>query len=236
MAGRPAGRGSEVAKLVERQMRNWELSRAQRPEPEESDEPAVEEFVAISRMVGAGGHQVALALGEELGWPVFDREILQMMAGDDHVRRRLYEDLDERDLGWIEDSLRWLVEGRFRKDDYFHRLSETILAIARQGRSVFLGRGADLVLPPDRGLRVHLISPHDQCTRNLARRLGISETEARAEVERIQHERTDFLQSHFGRASVALTRHDLILNTGRFKVAEAVSLICHALRERGVIK
>ena len=236
MAGKPAGHSSDIARLVERQMRNWELSRAQRPEPEEDAEPPVQEFVAISRMVGAGGHAVAIALGEQLGWPVFDRELLQVMAGDDRVRSRLYEDLDERDLGWIEDSLRWLVEGTSRKDDYFRRLSETILAIARQGRSVFLGRGADLVLPPGCGLRVYLIASHDHCARSVAGRMGISEVRAHGEVERIQQQRTDFLLRHFGKASVAQARHDMILNTGRFTVAEAVSLICHALRERGVIK
>lgn len=236
MAGRPAGGRSDLAKLVEKQMRNWELSRSQRHEPQPS-EPArqVEDFVTVSRMVGAGGRQTATQLGERLGWPVFDREILQTMAGDDQVRTRLYEWLDERDLGWIEDTLGWLLGGEFRKDEYFHRLSETVLAIARQGRAIFLGRGADLMLPRRRGLRVHLVASRKACVHRLAQRNNISDALANAEVDRIGRDRTDFTRSHFGRAAAEPTRYDLVLNTDRFTIPEVVELICHALRGRGVI-
>jgi hypothetical protein len=87
----PAGQHPDLGKLVERQMRNWELSRAQRPVPQPAAPPRqVEDFVTISRLVEAGGQEVAHELGQRLGWPVFDREILQAMAHDDAVRARLY--------------------------------------------------------------------------------------------------------------------------------------------------
>jgi len=85
--------------MVEKQMRNWELAKAQRltvPEPRRAE---VEDFIAISRSVGAGGNSVAVVLGEALGWPVFDKEILQTMAGDDAIRREIYASMDERDIG-----------------------------------------------------------------------------------------------------------------------------------------
>ena len=236
MAGRPSGGRGDLAKIVEKQMRNWELSRSQRHEPKPTESAReVEDFVTISRMVGAGGRQTAMQLGERLDWPVFDREILQTMAGDDQVRTRLYEWLDERDLGWIEDTLRWLLEGEFRKDDYFRRLSETVLAIARQGRAIFLGRGADLLLPRERGLRVHLVASREVCVHRLAQRNKISDALASAEVDRIQRERTDFVRGQFGTTAAEITRHDLMLNTERFTTPEVVELICHSLRVRGVI-
>jgi hypothetical protein len=236
MSTRPSSPKSDVAKLVERQMRNWELSRAQRVE-RRSTEPLeqVQDFVTISRMVGAGGHTIGTALADRLHWAFFDKEILQGMAGDNQVRARLYEFLDERDRGWLEDTLRWLVQGEFRRDDYFHRLSETILALARQGRAIFLGRGADLILPRERGLRAYLVAGLDHCARVLARRNNISHALARAEVERIQHERNEFVRRRFGKAAAHAARYDIILNTERLTTAEAVELLCHALRGRGVI-
>lgn len=229
-------RPPDLARVVEKQMRNWELARAQRPAPEERppvDE--VEHFVTISRMVGAGGHSLATALGERLDWPVFDKEILQAMAGDDQLRGRLYEALDERDVGWIENSLRWLVEGGLHKGHYFHRLGQTILAIARQGHAIFLGRGADLILPRDRGLRVELVAPPEHCARAYAERHGLSEALARAEIERIQRERTEFVREYFGEAAKRPARHDLVLNTATFPVPDAVELVCCALQRRGII-
>ncbi|MCP5110323.1 MAG: cytidylate kinase-like family protein, partial [bacterium] len=68
---------ADTSRLVERQMRNWELARAQRVEvPAVPGAKEVEHYVAISRTVGSGGSEVAVLLGERLGWPVFDKEIL----------------------------------------------------------------------------------------------------------------------------------------------------------------
>lgn len=237
MSTRNPSRQPDIARLIEKQMRNWELSRAQQPKPEEAEPGSqVQAFVTISRMVGAGGHQVARQLGERLSWPVFDKEILLAMAGDDLVRGRLYEHLDERDVGWLEGTLRWLVEDGLHAEHYFQRLGETILALARQGRAIFLGRGAHLILPGERGLRVYLVAPPEQCAHTLAKRDQISEALAQAEVERIQHERTDFLRGHFGKKADSPTRHDLVLNTGCFTTAQVVELIHQALRLRDVIQ
>lgn len=230
----PPGR-SELAKVVERQMRNWELARAQEPAPGCAGASAeVMEFVAISRSVASGGSQVATLLGERLGWPVFDREILQAMAGDDGVRARLYERMDERDVGWLEDAVRWLMRGELRRDDYFCRLTETVLALARKAHAVFLGRAVDLILPRERGLRVRITASLATRAAVFARRHGLSEALARAEVERIDRERAEFRQRHFGKSANDLTRHDLIVVMDRFTAEQATEVILAALRSRGV--
>ena len=119
-AGKPP-RDAAAARLVERQMRNWELARAQRlsvPAPQRKE---VEDFIAVSRAVGAGGVEVAARLGEALSWPVFDREILDVMAGDDEMRRQVYASMDERDMSWFEETASSLLQPEVVKNDYFHR-------------------------------------------------------------------------------------------------------------------
>ncbi|MFQ5807030.1 MAG: AAA family ATPase [Phycisphaerae bacterium] len=226
---------STTAKLVEKQMRNWEIARQQRPQVErDQGQKQVEDFVTISREVAAGGYAVAEQLGRRLGWPVFDKEILQYMAGDNQVRARLYEKMDERDTNWLESVLRWLLQGEFRKEDYFHRLSEAVLALARQGPAVFLGRCADLILPADRGLRVRLLAPEETRVREHARRNRCDEKTARAQIEHIEHERAEFCRRVFGPDRAACpTRFDLTLNLGRVSQNDAVELIVTTLRLRG---
>lgn len=232
----PASHRHDIAKLVEKQMRNWELSRAQRPEQHRDAGPQVADFVTISRMVGAGGHRIATELAARTQWPLFDREILHVMSGDDTLRNKVYAELDERDRNWIEETFRWVVQGEFRKDDYFHRLTETVLAIARQGHAIFLGRGADLMLPRERGLRVQLNASPEDCATNLALREGLDETKARAEVDRIQHERTEFVRRYFGKRATDALRHDLIINTSQFTPPQSADLIVSAMRVRGLIR
>jgi len=236
MSAHPSGSRSSISKVVEKQMRNWELARAQRvPAQPGTAPPPVAEFVSISRSVGSGGSEVAHRLGERLGWPVFDREILQAMAGDDQVRARLYEAMDEREQSWLESALRWIIAGEFREDTYFYRLNETVLALARRGRAVFLGRASDLILPRDCGLRVRITASLERRAATLAARSGMSETLARAEVEQTDADRAEFRRRHFGKNANDPTRFDLTVNMDRFTPPQAVEIILTALAQRGLL-
>ena len=236
MDGKQPLSGSEFDKLIDRQMRRWEMARAQCLEQREvKATKTVQDFVAFSRQVGSSGAEVARLLAERLDWPLFDKEILHVMAGDDRVRERLYEQMDERDVGWMEQTLRWLLEGDFRVEDYFHRLTETVLALAWQGHAVFLGRGVDLILPRDRGLRVRIVALREWRVRRYAERLKLGEALALTQVERIDRERADFIRRYFRKPLDDISRYDLTINAEQFKTTESVDLILAALRMRGVI-
>lgn len=223
-----AGKGptdAAVAKLVERQMRNWELARSQRIPSEAEDRPEVEDFVCISRDVGAGANRIVVMLGERLGWPVFDKEILHAMAGDDAIRERIYASMDERDIGWCEETLRVFIQPEFVKNDYFHQLTKTLLSLTRQGSAVFIGRGADLILPRDAGLRVRIVAPLAARTRRMAERRGFSEDEARKEIQRLEEERAGYIRQHFHVDVHDPERYDLVINLARISTIQAVDMI-----------
>ena len=239
MSGKPSAGRSDLAKVVEKQMRMWELARSQQPVPEPSEvtsEPASEvaDFITISRTLASGGSRVAVLLGERLGWPVYDRELLQAMAEDDHIRTRMFENLDERETNWLEETVRWIVRGEFQREDYFYRLSETVLAVARRQRAVFLGRAADLILPRERGLRVRITASPTRCAREYAQRTGISDALAQAEVERVNAERADFRKRHFGKSADAPGSYDLGVCLDHFTPEQAVELILQGVKLRGL--
>ncbi|TWT43924.1 cytidylate kinase [Phycisphaerae bacterium RAS1] len=234
MITRRASVGSlELDRLIERQLRNWELSRAQKRADPGSPESAVNEFITISRMIGSGGHEIAQRLGKRLNWPVFDKEILQHMAGDDALRRRLYDAMDERDEGWLEGMLRLVLECEFHQEEYFHRLIETVLALARKGHGVFLGRGAHLILPRECGLRVRLFAPRDVCIRRIAEREGVSSEDARRRFDETQGQRTDFVRRHFGPKGDGIEPYDLLINTGTVTMDQATEMIVAATKQWG---
>jgi cytidylate kinase len=218
-----------AARIFERQMRNWEIARAQQ---RAAQGQGVSCFICISRAAGAGGTEIARRVGERLNWPVFDKQILAAMAQDDSVRTRLYGSMDERDIGWFEETFRALMDVDFHVNDYFHRLTETVLCLARQGPAVFVGRGANLILPRDRGLRVRIVASRKYCIQHFAQRNGISEHEAVVELERIENEREDWLRRHFHVEPRDMTGHDLAINIERFTSDQAVGLILAGLSMR----
>ncbi len=226
---------AEIARLVEKQLRNWELARTQAaPTPGEATPMPVRPFVALSREVGCDAGPVAERLAARLGWPLFDRELLSAMAADDGARNRLLTEFDERDENWLREMLRWALEGEFVVNEYFHRLTETVLRLARRGPAVFVGRGVDLLLPQECGLRVRLIAPEEARIAMLSVREQLSHEAARAELHRRAAERDRFVQSHFRRRDGDIARHDLLINVERVSAETAADIIAAALRSRGL--
>ena len=227
--------GQDLTRVVEKQLRNWEIERAQQrlvPRPEEKP---VLDFVTISRAVGLEAFKIASILHDRLSWPLFDRDILQAMAGKDEYRRRLYANMDGRDQGWLEGFVRGLALGRFDRDDYFRRLTETVLSIARQSRAIFVGRGTSFILPGGVGLKVRLTAPKDFCVASLARQKKLTIDQAARQVDEIGEERAKFVRKHFFGNWGDPTVYDLTINMARFSLPEASELILSALRARGII-
>jgi cytidylate kinase len=150
------------------------------------------------------------------------------MAGDDSIRTRIYASMDERDLKWWQETLRTLLDQDFDLNEYFHQLSETVLSLARQGSCIFIGRGCDMILPPSVGFRVRLVAPLENRLRTLESTLDLTPDEARRELVRIATERREFLRHHYRADADDPTRHDLILNLGRWSTSESVSAILAA--------
>ncbi len=216
-----------ASELVERQMRNWELARSQRPEPE-AERPEVEDFICVSRMVGISSQKIAARLGEKLGWPIFEREVLETMAGDDFHRKRIYEMMDESDVHWSGQVIHTFYDNRFVVNDYFRRLSETLLLLARRSHAVFVGRGADLILPAEYGFRVRLTAGLDRRVAWLAKERGIDPAAARSEIERVERERGEYCGHHFRLEANDPARYDVTLNLARFTPGQAVAVILAA--------
>jgi len=215
----------EIARTVERQLRNWELARSQRlnlPTPQRQE---VADFISISREVGAGASELASELAKRLNWPKFDKELLQAMTGDDATRHRVYQSMDERDLGWWEESLKPILEPDFVRNDYFRHLVKTVLSLARQGSAVFLGRGIDCMLPRDLGFRVRIVAPLKMRIERFAKRHNMSIEEARKIVPEIDRERAEFVANHFHVGVNDATRCDMTLNSEHFSPAQAADAI-----------
>jgi len=228
MATKLAQGNRDIARLVEKQLRNWELSRQQRPTTEVAPPQQAEDFVCISRQVGIHGEEVAARVGAALGWPVFGREVLEAMAGNDEHRLHIYASMDERDLSWWEETLRSLMEGEFVRNDYYRRLCETLLSLASRVNTVFLGRGADLILPQDRGFRVRLVAPEAERVRQFAAMAGLPLDRAGSEMRRIGEERTRFFHRHFGVGPDDPMRYDITLNLARLSLDQAAEMILQA--------
>jgi len=188
--------------------------------------------IAISRERGAGGGAVARAVGAKLGWPVYDRELLERISDETGLRTELLESLDEKRSHWLVEVLEAFGGVRtISGPTYAHRIAECMLALSPHGHSVIVGRGATGVLPAATTLRVRLCAPLEDRVGRLCQNQGMSESTARHHVDKVDRDRAAFVQQHFGGAVNDVHRYDLVINTARFSTEQAAEIVVAALRQ-----
>jgi hypothetical protein len=187
--------------LVERQMLLYEERRKLQREIGSGELKGPHSFITISREIGALGDVVASELALRLQWKVYDKEIVDYIAQNSHIRRNLVDRLDERARSLVQESVeRWLLilQGQsFSGDEYHVALIKALAALAAQGQSIILGRGGAYVLQDHPGLHVRITGSLPVRIRRLSERWNKSLEETQKIVLRTDVERKEFIQRHF---------------------------------------
>lgn len=219
-----------IEKAAQRYIRDMEARKQQK------GPSAPRRVITVSRMFGAGGISVSTLLKETLGWPVWDREILNVLSGQTHGQHQadMFEALDEKTQGVIE-SFVSSVAGGIDKEAYFYLLPRAIYIIA-QNDAIILGRGAHLLLPDS--LKVLLKASLETRIRNVMQLLGISEREAKREIINREQDREAFLAEMTrkfrrlpGSAPEQLV-YDIELNMDSLTFQEASDAVVAAVKRR----
>ncbi|HEY2251301.1 MAG TPA: cytidylate kinase-like family protein, partial [Planctomycetaceae bacterium] len=166
--------------------------------------------IAISRVTGTRGPAVARSVGELLGWPVYDHELLDLVARDLNVRAKVLADLDERHVTWLQECVEaFAAVPAVRESKYVQHLIKVMMSLAERGHNVIVGRGGPFVLPAATTLRVRLIAPLDDRVAVIGHERQMTRTEAARLVERTDRERARFVRLHFQRDPSDLSHYDL---------------------------
>jgi cytidylate kinase len=187
----------------------------------------------FSRQHGAGGDDVAHALGEELQWPVYDREIVEYIAQTAHVRSQIIESFDERKQSEIDNWIKTLLSsGSMAIDQYLKHLLHVLVSIAEHGQAIMIGRGSPFVVKSAHGVRVLVTAPLQWRAQRLAQRRGITTKEALAVINKVDGERMAFVQRYFHRDPNDCALYDLVINTEHLAPEQASRIILTALEQR----
>jgi cytidylate kinase len=216
-----------IHEIVERQARLWRVQdaspRTAPPNP----------CIALSRLPHSGAAEIGRRLAEQLGYGFFGIEIVDQIARERGVARRLVEGLDEHVRNVIERYAVDALRGRTVTEvEYLNSLVRVIATLGERGGAVILGRGASFILPPTRALRVFLLAPREVRAAQLARVRKKGAEEAHRILEAEDADRIAYLRHHFERDPDNAVFYDLSINTGSFSPEQSVELIIDALVRR----
>jgi cytidylate kinase len=188
--------------------------------------------IALSRQVGARGTSVARVIGARMGWPVYDRELLEEIGKTMKVRADLLKSVDERRVTSMQECIEALMTTtHVRAGAYFRHLLDTLLSLGLHGECIIVGRGAPQVLPPDTTLRVRLVGKIEDRIAVMMKELDVNAAQAGKHIESTDLERTRFVREHFHKDPTDPLQYDLVLNSSRFSNEECASVIVQALQQ-----
>jgi cytidylate kinase len=215
---------ARIQQILDAQVHHYQTEQERGGSTSEAAVPLLS--IALSRQAGSGGAAVARAVGERLGWPVYDHELLDRIAQEKGLNARLLEHLDERTSGWLENTIRnFSGAGGDEERIYLRALLGLLAGLGKAGHCVIVGRGAAQMLPAASTLRVRVIAPRESRVAEVQKRRRLSRAEAERWVDTTDRARNRFVKQSFQLDSDDPLLYDLVLNSDRLGVEKCAALI-----------
>lgn len=198
-------------------------------------------LINVGRQFGAGGRGVAAVLGERLGVPVYDNELLQKAAEESGFSPALFKKSDEKRRLWRFGSLFGLnrasayAPSAIDGTELFKFQSQAIRDIAEKGSAIFLGRASDYVLRDMDCLDVFICAPLEDRVKRVCERTGMTAEEAEKYILKKEKTRSDYYNFFtFGNWGVA-SNYDLCLDSSLVGIEGAADIIIDFGRRAGLL-
>ena len=207
---------------VERRLSTWVGITEQRAP---TAPPGSRPTITISRRFGCEGYplceQLKALLEARTGetWNIYDKALLELVSQDENLSMKVLNDLGNPSSSL--DPIGFLLPGYVQHSEVFKHFPKYILRIARAGNAIIVGRGGAIItqkldncyhfrLEADLGFRVAAV----------ARRMEISEAEARRLVKDNEKTREKFLEEALRASLTDATVYDAVYNNAKHGVTE----------------
>ena len=207
---------------VERRLSTWFGITAQRaPDTPPGSRPAI----TVSRRFGCEGYPLSVHLKSLLEartgetWNIYDKALLELVSQDEDLSMKVLSDLGNPSSS--ADSIGFLVPGYLRHSEVFKHIPKYILRIAQAGNAIIVGRGGAVITRKlDNCFHFRLEADLDFRVATIARRMELSEAEARRVVKENEESREKFLEDVLRSSLTDATIYDAVYNNARHGVIE----------------
>lgn len=203
-------------------------------------------FITISRMAGAGGNTLAQHLAQRLnegqegdaGWRVFDRELVELIARDHDISESLVATFGDTGRSWLTEALSGLqFSGNAPSEvKLYRKVAESVLALARMGRSIIVGRGGMFITQSlAGGTHLLIVAPLEHRVRHMAELRKTTDAEAARYVRETDANRAEFYRRNWPDSPHGPESFTLTLNSAKMdeqEMAEAVLPLVKARQQQ----
>lgn len=204
------------------------------------------DVITISREFGAGGSELAHAVGARLGWRVLDGEIVRLVAARLGIEVSAAEKLDEHPTPLLERFAAMLpitlpeapvvMDPRDLPDPdaVAHAARDVFLHAVQSPPVVLVGHGGQSFFRDRPGtLHVRVVAPLADRVRRVCRRFGRDDRSAAAEVRHTDEDRRQYLRRHCDVDWTDPLLYDVQFNTGRVSIDAAADILTRLVEHGG---
>lgn len=223
----------KINALIDQYFRTRELTQKILSLSKKRKKRRIKPVITLSRETGSGGRPIARLVAKTLKFDYYDKKLVEMIARKTKKRKEIVESVDEK----VQDYVSGFVESllgidSLSRSSYFGHLCEVIISIAKKGKAVILGRGANFIIPTNECLSVRIIAPLKTRIENSIKYEGNTPLQARREIKRIHFERKDFIRRYFHKNISNANYYDLVINTKNFDIQQASKIVIDTYKSK----
>ncbi len=204
-------------------------------------------LITVSREFGAGGSDLASALGSRLKWPVLDHDIVHRVAERLRLDDGTVEPFDEHPPSLVARIATVLIvplpgmysfppELEVPSHDAIAEATRRVIEEAAKSLPlIVVGHGVQCIFEErSDALSIRLVAPLGVRVSRVATRQKISPTVAAALVRRADEDRQAYIQRYFHRDWRSELLYDLQINTGGVDIGEAAAIVTRLVLRRAI--
>lgn len=193
--------------------------------------------VTIGREFGSGGHEIGNLLATRLDIPLYDNNLVRMVAKKLDITDETAQAVDETSLnsflkGFVHSPAEYsssVKNEEYSKplsDQVYELQSEIIRKLAGRGPGVFVGRCADVVLRDyAECINIFICADMDDRIGRIAKRYDLSEKKAADKIKKIDRERRYYYESRTGLYWGDIDSHEMLFNVSRLGIERTVDIL-----------
>jgi cytidylate kinase len=203
------------------------------------------DLITVSREFGAGGSDLARFVGDELQWPVLDRDLVHLVAERLRLEPHHVEAVDEQPPGLLTRLIASALlmappelptemqTDRLHPDSVAAAARAAILAAAEAPPLIVVGHASQCLFRHRPGtLHIRLVAPLALRLRRVCTRVPCDSARAVAETRRMDQARAAYVRRHHATDWRDPLLYDMQFNTGRVSIEEAARMVVQAVNAR----
>lgn len=190
-------------------------------------------IITIARQFGSGGHETAKRLADDLGIPLYDRNLVEMAAEKMGQSPVSVEKVDEAALSNFlayyqvpKDPNSVTGYGLSLNDSTYVTQTIIIEALAKKGPCVIVGRCGNYVLRnrPD-VIDVFLCASMEDRIHRIMERYRLSEKDAISAIKSTDHRRKNYYENYTQQKWGSIESHQMLLNISKLGMDRTIEII-----------